>query len=90
MLTLDQKVTYAEWVGTIALIIGLYLWIGYSPYRKKIKRSIYQKELDRYFEITRWYGFSDAEAADHLHKIASHKELKLYNKRADKERKGKI
>lgn len=89
-MTTDQSIVYCEWVSTLALIIVLYLWIGYSPYRKQIKRSVYQKELDRYFRIMKWYGFTDEEAAEELFKIKSFRELRAHNKRADKERAGKI
>lgn len=90
MLTIDQKLTYCEWVGTIALIIALYLWFGYSPYRKQLKKTIYQRELDRYHEIMKWYGFDGKEAADRLFEFKNYNELKDHNKRADKERKGRI
>lgn len=85
-----QRLIYCEIISTLSFIGVAYLIINNFHKRKFIKSSSYQKEIQKYFENMRWYGFKDGEIADMLHDMKSHKELKIANSKAFKERKGKI
>lgn len=76
-------IDYSAWVSTIALILVLYVLVKNDE--KKTKKSIYQKEIDRYFKNMKWFGFSDDQIIEMLHGYSSHESMKEANRLAEKE-----
>lgn len=71
-------------LGVLVLIV--YLYESKRTIKKFNKVSIYQKEIERYFRLMRWFNYEDEEIADMLFRYHhSYKELKEANNVAERE-----
>lgn len=77
--------------ATVALIVSLYCLYRVNSNPKYKLRSSHQYNIDRYFENMRWYGFKDDEIAEMIHTDHDgHQSIRMANKKAKKERTGRI